>query len=96
MPSRYYHLEDDRELDAQPVLLPCDVCSRLYRSTIDDAMDETRLCLRCTLAVARVPHLTAVPVDETDPTGSHQPGPLMTAEEGRHHAPITLSLHRTI
>lgn len=50
MPSRYYRLDDDRELGPAPEWIPCDVCGLLVAITDedDDEGDEDEiLCLRC-------------------------------------------------
>ena len=59
MASRYYHQDDDRELDAPPVSVACEACRRLFPVAEEDADDETQLCLACVNATVSQPMSSA-------------------------------------
>lgn len=60
MASRYYHVEDDRELDVAPEFVPCDGCGLLVAITDEDEdEDETVLCLTCANQKTRAVRKTA-------------------------------------
>jgi len=54
MSSRFYKLDDDRELAPAPIFLTCDVCGAPVVLTDDDEDDdEPVMCLTCANAQAR-------------------------------------------
>jgi len=49
MASRYYKLDDDRELASAPIFLTCDVCGApvVLTDEDEDSDDEPVLCVAC-------------------------------------------------
>lgn len=65
MPSRYHHLDDDRDLTPAPASIePCDQCGAAVRVHPDDLADTPHRCVPCLRATVRAFQARPMPDDD--------------------------------